>query len=188
MDQRPHRASGRADRDESLGVSRDTPASRRPHDGGARELAIEAARLLTDDKCEDVLVLDLQGHSEVTDFFVIASGTSDRQMRSAGLHVEALAKERGFTLHRSNLKEREATWLILDFFDLVVHLFEPETRLFYDLEMLWGDVDRLDWQRDRDREPGDARPGPPGSTTSRENAARNRAGLRDDDVLPDASE
>lgn len=183
MDQRPHRPTGSAGRDESLGVSRDTPGSERAHDGGARDVAIEAARLLKDDKCEDILVLDLRGHSEVTDFFVIASGTSDRQMRSAGLHVEALARERGFDLHRSNLKEREATWLILDFVDVVVHLFEPETRLFYDLEMLWGDVERLDWKRDRDRE-GEEGDG----SAVREPGDRNRAGLRDDDVLPGAGD
>ena len=165
---------GTAGRDELLGVSRDGGARTDPaRADAARELSIEAARMLKDDKCEDVLVLDLRGHSSVTDFFVIASGTSDRQMRSTGLHVEALAREHGFEMHRSNLKEREATWLILDFIDVVVHLFEPETRLFYDLEMLWGDVDRIEWRRPRDRE-----------DEGRSDDRRNRAGLRDDEVIP----
>lgn len=163
-----------APRDQSLGVSREGGAHRDPQRvEAARALSIEIARLLKDDKCEDVLVLDLLGHSSVTDFFVIASGTSDRQMRSAGLHAEALAKERGFELHRSNLKEREATWLVLDFIDIVVHLFEPETRHFYDLEMLWGDVERVEWRREKDRE-----------EDVRSDDRRNRAGLRDDEVLP----
>jgi ribosome-associated protein len=163
-----------AGRDELLGVSRESEVRRDPERvEAARELSIEAARMLKDDKCEDVLILDLRGHSSLTDFFVIASGTSDRQMRSAGLHVEEMARERGFVLHRSNIKEREATWLVLDFVDVVVHLFEPETRLFYDLEMLWGDVDRIEWRRPGDRD-DDAR------TDDR----RNRAGLRDDEVLP----
>lgn len=163
-----------AGRDELLGVVREEGARPSPSRGeAARELSVEIARLLKDDKCEEVLILDLRGHSSVTDFFVIASGTSDRQMRSAGLHVEELARERGFDLHRSNLKEREATWLVLDFIDVVVHLFEPETRLFYDLEMLWGDVDRVEWRRPGDRE-----------DDGRSDDRRNRAGLRDDEVLP----
>ena len=187
MDQEAQGGSGAGGRDESLKVSRE-PGTTREHNERARELAIDAARLLKDDKCEDVLVLDLRGESEVTDFFVIASGTSDRQMRSAGLHVEALAKERGFVMHRSNIKEREATWLVLDFVDFVVHLFEPETRLFYDLEMLWGDVERLDWMRDRDRAEGDAAGDGGGGATGGSGRDRNRAGLRDDEVLPGPGE
>ena len=140
-----------------------------------RRFAVEAAKLCSDRHCEDVRLVDVRGISQVCDYLLIASGTSDRQMRSVGLHVEALAKERGFMLHRSNLKEREATWLVLDFVDVVVHLFEPETRLFYDLEMLWGDVERVEWHRERD------------SGDEGDSSDRNRAGLRDDDVLPGGS-
>jgi ribosome-associated protein len=133
--------------------------------------AIEAARLLRDDKCEDVLVLDLRGRSQITDFFVIGTGTSQRQMRSSGIHVEDLAQERGVAVFSTNLGDRDTSWFILDIAGVVVHLFEAQTRTFYDLEMLWGDAERVDWRRpdQRDDEPA-FDPG------------RNRAGLRSRDL------
>lgn len=113
----------------------------------ARAFAIEAARSLHDDKCEHVIVLDLQGRSQVTDFFVIATGASDRQMRSAGEHVAEIAGQHELTLFRSNLREPSQTWILLDFVDVVVHVFAPEARTYYDLELLWGDADRVQWTR-----------------------------------------
>ena len=142
-----------------------------------RLFCIEAARSLTDDKCEYVLVLDLRGRSQVTDFFVIASGTSDRQIRSAADHVADMASSRGISLYRSNLDESRANWIVLDFVDVVVHAMLPETRRYYDLELLWGDAPRVAWQRPGDA-PSEARPSLPGE--------RNRAGLTERDVLPRA--
>ena len=66
----------------------------------ARLLSIEAARSLFGDKCEEVVILDLRGQSQITDFMVIATGTSDRQIRSAGFHVEELAKDHDFSPFR----------------------------------------------------------------------------------------
>ena len=113
----------------------------------AREFAIEAARLLADDKCEEVVLLDVGGVSSVTDFIVIGSGSSERQMRSVLTHVEEMGARRKFTVFRSSADER-STWLLADFVDVVVHVFEPNTRAHYDLEMLWGDAEKVDWQRD----------------------------------------
>lgn len=108
--------------------------------------AIEAARLVRDDNCDDVVVLDVRKTSHVSDYIVIGSGTSDRQMRSVLEHVEKLGESRGFRAFRSSRDDR-ATWLLLDFVDVVVHLFEPSTRSHYDLEMLWGDSPRIEWER-----------------------------------------
>jgi ribosome-associated protein len=126
----------------------------------AREFAIEAARLLSDDKCEDVILLDVRNISHVTDFIVIGSGTSERQMQSVLSHVEDLGAERNFKAFRSTSDER-STWLLADFVDVVVHVFEPNTRAHYDLEMLWGDAEKVDWKRDgeaprRSRSKGDS--------------------------------
>jgi ribosome-associated protein len=129
--------------------------------------AIEAAQLLRDDKCEDVLVLDLRGRSQITDFFVIGTGTSQRQMRSSGIHVEDLAQERGVAVFSTNLGDRDTSWFILDIAGVVVHLFEAQTRSFYDLEMLWGDAERIDWRRPDQRDDDPAL-----------DPGRNRAGLR----------
>jgi ribosome-associated protein len=112
----------------------------------AREFAIEAARLLADDKCEDVIVLDVRKVSQVSDYIVIGSGTSERQMRSVLSHVEDMGQETGFTAFRTTDDDR-ATWLLADFVHVVVHVFEPNTRAHYDLEMLWGDADRIPWER-----------------------------------------
>jgi len=135
----------------------------------ARAFAIEAARSLADDKCENVVVLDLRGRSLVTDFFVIGSGSSDRQIRSSASEVARLAKERGFSLYRSNVDEAQQTWIVLDFVDLVVHVFEPGARAYYDLEMLWGDSQRVEWERDN--APGQT----PGQTPGHAGAARDGA-------------
>jgi ribosome-associated protein len=112
------------------------------------------ARLIHDDKCQDVVVLGVADLSPVTDYLVLGSGTSERQMRSVLAHVEDLGRQRGRTAFGGSSDGR-ATWVLLDFVDVVVHLFEPRTRLHYDLEMLWGDAERVPWERpdqvDRDR-------------------------------------
>jgi len=107
--------------------------------------AVDAARMIHDDKCEHVLLLDVRELSTVTDFIIIGSGTSQRQMASALDHVEELARDRGFQRHATHRDER-SLWLLADFVDVVVHLFEPNTRAHYDLEMLWGDAPRLEWE------------------------------------------
>lgn len=116
----------------------------------ARGFAIECARLFKDDKCEHIVVLDVRGRSQVTDFVVVASGTSDRQMNSAIDDALDLGVRSGFRAVRKN-KDDRSTWLLADFVDVVVHLFEPNTRAYYDIETLWGDAPRVDWKR-----PGEA--------------------------------
>ncbi len=112
----------------------------------ALDFAIDAARLVRDDKATDVVVLDVRALSSVTDYIVIASGTSDRQMHSVLKHVADLGAARGFTAFRTSSDDK-STWLLSDFVDVVVHLFEPAIRAHYDLEMLWGDADRIEWER-----------------------------------------
>lgn len=115
-------------------------------EAAARELATEAARLLADDKCEDVMVLDVRALSQVSDFLVVGSGTSDRQIRGTADDVKKLAEQMGHPVFGHHVDD-QATWFILDCVDVVVHIFEPNTRAHYDLEMLWGEAPRLDWAR-----------------------------------------
>ncbi len=136
-------------------------ADRDAHDPHAEEatraFALGVARLAHDDKCDDVLLLDVRGLSQITDYLVIASGTSDRQMRAVLEHVKELGDATGHTAFRTNA-DQGGTWLLADFVDVVVHVFEPNTRAHYDLEMLWGDAPRLDWRRPPDApKPGKAR-------------------------------
>jgi ribosome-associated protein len=113
----------------------------------AQRFAVECARLMADFKCEDVLIFDVRGLSEVTDFVVIGTGTSDRQMRSVAEDLEEIGKEHDFKRYGSE-DDDAATWIVADFVEVVAHLFEPNVRAHYDLEMLWGDAPRVAWRRD----------------------------------------
>lgn len=110
-----------------------------------RRFATEAARLLDGLHCENVVLLDVRGLSDVTDYVLIASGTSSRQMRSVGHRVEDLAAEMGVKSHGVEA-DASPTWVVLDFADVMVHLFEPASRAHYDLEMMWGDAPKVDWR------------------------------------------
>jgi len=108
-----------------------------------RAFAVEAAGNLIDNKCEDIVILDVTELSPITDYVVVGSGTSDRQMNAALSHLEDLGKERGFSCWRSH-KDDRSTWLLADFVDVVVHLFEPSAREYYDIEMLWKNAPRIE--------------------------------------------
>ncbi len=124
-----------------------------------RKLAVEMARLAHDNRCEDIVLLDLRDRSPVTDFFLIATGTSDRQMRSVADDLAKLGKQQGTPAwHVSGLEG--ADWVLLDFVDLVVHLFDAERRSYYDLELLWGDAPRVSWRRRATRKTEPAEPPP----------------------------
>ncbi len=102
--------------------------------------------MASDSHCDDVLVLDLHKQSPVTDYYIIATGTSDRQLRSVADEIAAYGKERGYPLWHME-GEQSAQWIILDFVDLVVHLFDDELRHYYDLELLWGDAPKVTWRK-----------------------------------------
>ena len=102
--------------------------------------AIAAAE---DKKAVDLVVLDLRKASGFTDFFVMASGTNTRQVRAIADGVmEALAEEGVKPAHVEGYDRSE--WILLDYFDFIVHVFGAETRAFYDLERLWGNADRIE--------------------------------------------
>ena len=83
--------------------------------------------------------------SPVTDYFVIASGTSPRQMRTVCDQIEELAAPKGYSvLSRSGYEGEQ--WMLYDFVDVIVHVFNDESRRFYDLENLWGDAKRVEWR------------------------------------------
>ena len=110
-------------------------------------MAIDAARMAQDTNCEEVLVLDLRGVSPITDYFVIATGTSDRQIRSVAEDLVQYGKkieQRAWHVAGADVGD----WIVLDFVDVVVHLFNSELRGYYDLELIWGEAPRVDWQRD----------------------------------------
>ena len=111
-----------------------------------RAFAIEAARLLADRHCEDVRLLDVRGLSQVCDYVLIGSGTSDRQMKSLAEELDDFGREQGQSMFRTD-SDAAVTWVVVDFIGLVAHLFEPGQRAFYDLEGLWSDARPVSWER-----------------------------------------
>jgi len=108
----------------------------------ARTFALAAAKLAAERHCSDILVLDLKGKSPATDYFVIATGTSDRQMRTVADEICDTAKKQG-QQRFGRAGYEQARWILLDFIDVVIHIFDGEYRDYYDLELLWGDAERL---------------------------------------------
>lgn len=111
--------------------------------GRSVELALER-------RARDVAVLDLRGISSAADYFVIASGTSDVQVKAIAEHVVDELRQGGVKpLHVEGLTG--GRWVLIDYVDFVVHVFHPEARSFYQLETLWGDAPR--WEAPDDGAP-----------------------------------
>ena len=108
-----------------------------------KQFAIEAAKLAAATRCHSVVVLDVRGLSPLTDYLVLATGNSDRQMRGVCGEIEEMGDEIGQHVMTRSLNEQ---WILLDYVDVIVHLFEHESRMFYDLDSLWGDAPRIDWK------------------------------------------
>jgi len=104
------------------------------------DLAVTAAEAK---QAVNLVVLDLRTTAGFTDFFVIASGTNTRQVRAiADAVMESLAASDAKPAYVEGYDRSE--WILLDYFDFIVHVFGPETRTFYDLERLWGNADRIE--------------------------------------------
>ena len=102
--------------------------------------AIAAAE---DKKAADVLLLDLRKAAGFADYFLICSGGNTRQIRAiADAIIEALATDDARPAHVEGYQRSE--WILLDYFDFIVHIFAPETRVFYSLERLWGNAERVE--------------------------------------------
>ena len=102
-----------------------------------------ALRAAEDKQATNMVVLDLEKAAGFTDFFLICSGGNPRQIRAiADAIVEALAEKGVKPAYLEGYDRSE--WVLLDYFDFVVHVFAPETRMFYDLERLWGNAERVE--------------------------------------------
>ena len=102
-----------------------------------------AVRAALDKKAVDVVVLDLRETPAFTDFFVLCSGTSQRQVKAIADGIEAAL--RAATVRPAHVEGYDrAEWILMDFFTFIVHVFTPQTREFYSLERLWGDAKRIE--------------------------------------------
>jgi ribosome-associated protein len=104
------------------------------------EQARRIAGIAQDKLADDVVILDMRPVCVFTDFFVVCSGRNPRQVKSIWDEVHARLKQDERLLPRAVDGERESTWIVADYLDVVLHIFTPEAREYYRLEELWGDV------------------------------------------------
>ncbi len=117
-------------------------SSTRATKAASEALARRAAQLMSEFKGTDIQVLSLAGLTDMTDFFVIASGTSDTHVRSMADHVVRSLREQGERVTHAEGVE-QGRWALLDYTDVVIHVFHPTLRNFYQLERLWSDAERV---------------------------------------------
>ena len=104
----------------------------------AEKMAKIAKEALEDKKGEDIKIIDITGISVLADYFIIANGNSDSQVNALVDNVEEELHKAGYTL-RQREGQASGSWVLLDFGDIIVHVFDKENRLFYDLERIWKD-------------------------------------------------
>jgi ribosome-associated protein len=109
----------------------------------SRDLAVIAAEAASDKKADDIIAINIAELLVVTDYFVIATGNTNIQVRAIADEIEEQLRDRACVRPIGREGETEARWVLLDYGDIVVHVFQPEERGFYRLEKLWGDAPRL---------------------------------------------
>jgi ribosome-associated protein len=118
------------------------PLEAPPENPRAKALAHKIAQLLLDKKASDVLVIDVRGMSSYADYIVLASAESDRQVSAMAEHVHVKIKEEDGLYPAGTEGKETGQWVLLDYNQVVVHLFLNDVRAFYDLEGLWADAPR----------------------------------------------
>ncbi len=93
---------------------------------------------LDDGKAEDIVVIDLEGKSSIASYMVVASGNSNRHVASLAENLQLKLKEKGFQSMAEG--EEKADWVLIDAYDVIVHIFRPEVRAFYNLEKMWSAI------------------------------------------------
>ena len=112
----------------------------------ALDRACLCARVAADNKARDVVVLDMRGVTPIYDYLVLTTGASRRQMHAIAEEVDAAMRDAGDT--RLGIEGYEASrWIVQDYGDVVVHVFDAEARGYYALEDLWADAAKVDWER-----------------------------------------
>ena len=112
----------------------------------AEERACLCARVAADNKARDIVVLDMRGITPLYDFFVLATGSSRRQIHTLAEEIDAALRAEGD--RRRSIEGYEASrWVVQDYGDVVVHVFDSDARNYYDVEELWADAPRVDWER-----------------------------------------
>jgi len=109
----------------------------------SKKLALLCRELADNKKAEDIVILDVRKLSSITDYFVLASGTSEPHLRAITNEITDKLRDEQELRPRAVDGDNQATWQVLDFFDVIVHVMRSDVREKYDLESLWGDAPRI---------------------------------------------
>ena len=110
----------------------------------SKEIAITCAKIADEKKALDIVILDVDKISSITDYFVICSAINDRQLHAIADDMDKEMKK--LSISKLGMEGyREAKWVLIDYGDFIVHIFDKEIRSYYDLELLWGDAPNVEW-------------------------------------------
>ncbi len=121
----------------------------REPDSGSRELASMAVKLAAEKKAQDMLLLEVGKVSIIADYFIIGTGATAIQVHAICDHLTEKLKKEGYYASRVE-GYREGWWVVLDYGSVVIHIFQPESREFYDLERLWSEAPQVDLEEEPD--------------------------------------
>ncbi len=110
----------------------------------SKEIAVACAKIADKKKAQNIIILDISKLTSVTEYFVICTGINERQLYTIADEIEKELKK--LSIKKYGIEGyREAKWILIDYGDVIVHLFDKEMRSYYDLELLWGDAPRVKW-------------------------------------------
>ena len=135
-----HAGTTPASQTASVHISADAKAKR------SLQLALAAAQVADEDKGQDILVLDLRELTCIFDYFVIASGTSRRQLHAMSEDIDHKLEDELGDKRMGIEGYQGSNWILLDYGTVVIHLFDADTRDYYAIEKLWGEAPQLDWR------------------------------------------
>ena len=110
-----------------------------------KKLARLTVKALEDKKAEDIRIIDISYVSVIADYFIIAHGNSDSQVRALVDNVQEKLYKAGYEMKQLE-GYRQGSWILMDFNDVIIHIFDKENRLFYDLERIWKDGKEIDFE------------------------------------------
>ncbi len=116
-----------------------------------KDIALLAADAADDKKAEEIEILDVQGLTVIADYFVICSANSDQQVRAIARAIDEKLSEKGIE-PKKMAGMNDAKWVLIDYADIIVHVFHKREREYYDLERLWSDAEKILRQEDKEEE------------------------------------
>ncbi len=111
----------------------------------SREIAVRSAHIASEKKVEDIVIYAVEDLTFIAEYFVVCSGINERQLKAISDDIRKEMRDMGVTV-RGIEGYGDATWILIDLGGVIVHLFNAESRTYYDLDLLWGDAPKIEWE------------------------------------------